>query len=586
MERSQVHITDSRRSNLGARLIVDAFDAYRSRFRIVTGRAGLRFAQRDWPAAQADVIERLDLYRRIVDQLLPDIRSMLGDRVTDPMLWAGMKAVYSGLIAGRDDWELAETFFNSVTRRIFDTVGVDEHIEFVDTDFDTPPTRASEPVYRTYQRAEATAELLEAILGDADLDAAWRDRQSDIAAAAARIERRLSELGALRAVERAEIVRSVFYRGQSAFLIGRLLSGAHRLPLVLAMGHSDDGVFIDAVLLDENELSILFSFTRSYFHVDVHRPYDLVRFLKSLMPRKRLAEIYIAVGENKHGKTELYRDLIRHVSSSTEQFELARGTAGLVMIVFTIPGYDDVFKIIRDRFPPPKRTTRRAIMDKYRMVFKHDRAGRLVDAQDFQHLEFDVTQFRPELLQELLAEAADTVRLDGDRVVIAHVYVERRVIPLNLYVKEAAPAAARAAVVDFGKAIKDMASANVFPGDLLLKNFGVTRHGRVVFYDYDELTPLTDVVFREFPQPRDDLDELSAEPWFAVGDRDVFPEEHRKFLGLSPDLRQTFEEHHSDLFEVEPWRRLQARLRAGELIEVFAYAAEARLPERAASTGW
>ncbi len=563
MDRPSSQITDSRRSNVGAHLIVDAFDAYRSRYRIITRRSQLRFEQRDWAASAADAIERLALYRGTVDELESAIRGMLGDRIADPFLWAGMKAVYSGLIADRDDWELAETFFNSMTRRIFDTVGVDEHIEFVDTDFDTPPTRASEPVYRTYDRSEAMTDLLVSILDDVPFESGWANQIRDLDHVAERISNRLAELGALQVVERAEIVESVFYRGQSAFVIGRLYSGSHRLPLVLALSHGTDGIFVDAVLLTSNEVSILFSFTRSYFHVDAHRPYDLVRFLKSLMPRKRLAEIYIAVGENKHGKTELYRDLIRHVSASPERFEHARGTPGMVMVVFTLPGYDDVFKIIRDRFPPPKRTTRRTIMDKYRLVFQHDRAGRLIDAQDFQHLQFDRRQFTDELLEELLTEAGDTVRIEGDDVVISHVYVERRVIPLNIFVKEAAPLAAQGAVIDFGQAIKDMASTNIFPGDLLLKNFGVTRHGRVVFYDYDELSSITEMVFRAIPEARNDMDEMSSTPWYSVGDRDVFPEEHRRFLGLSPELREVFEQNHADLFEVEPWKAIQEAHRVG-----------------------
>jgi isocitrate dehydrogenase kinase/phosphatase len=256
------------------------------------------------------------------------------------------------------------------------------------------------------------------------------------------------------------------------------------------------------------------------------------------------------------------------------------------MIVFGMPGYDDVFKVIRDTFPPPKHTTRRAVMDKYRMVFQHDRAGRLMDVQDFQHLEFLRSRFSKEVLDELLAEAAATVRLEGESVVISHVYVERRVVPLDLYVRETGPSAAGAAVIDFGQAIKDLASTNIFPGDLLPKNFGVTRHGRVVFYDYDELSALTDISFREIPPPRDEDEQMLADPWFTVGDHDVFPEEHERFLGLSPELRETFLRHHGDLFQVEPWKAIQARIRAGELIETFPYGQEARLPGAARSRGW
>jgi isocitrate dehydrogenase kinase/phosphatase len=304
------------------------------------------------------------------------------------------------------------------------------------------------------------------------------------------------------------------------------------------------------------------------------------------MPRKRVAEIYIAIGQNKHGKTELYRDLLRHLRSTEEQFEMAPGTRGMVMIVFTMPGYDDVFKVIRDTFLPPKRATRRSVMGKYRLVFQHDRAGRLMDVQDFQHLAFQRSKFSDAVLDELLSEAAGTVRLEEDSVIISHVYVERRVVPLDIYVREAAGPAAADAVVDFGQAIKDLASTNIFPGDLLPKNFGVTRHGRVVFYDYDELSPLTEISFRELPTPRDETEALASDPWFPVGDRDVFPEEHQSFLGLAPALREVFFAHHADLFAVEAWQAMQERIRSGELIEVYPYRQDARLPGTGPSRGW
>jgi isocitrate dehydrogenase kinase/phosphatase len=403
---------------------------------------------------------------------------------------------------------------------------------------------------------------------------------------AERIEARLSGHGGLPIVGRAEIVRSVFYRGQSAYVVGLLYAGSVRLPMVLSLRHEKGGVVVDAVLLTEDEVSILFSFTRSHFHVAVPRPYDLVRFLGRLMPRKRIAELYIAIGQNKHGKTELYRDLLRHVNATDERFDHVPGTKGLVMIVFGMPGYDDVFKVIRDRFPPPKRTTRKSIMEKYRLVSSHDRAGRLIDAQNFQHLEFERSRFGPDLLDELVSEAGRTVQIEDDTVVISHLYVERRVIPLDLFAREAVAPAAEAAVLDYGQAIKDLACTNIFPGDLLTKNFGVTRHGRVVFYDYDELSNLTDVVFREIPEPRDDIEALAEDPWFPVGDRDVFPEEHERFLGLSPRLRQALQERHGDLFEVEAWRAIQHRIDSGELIEIFPYGDEARLAATEDLRGW
>ncbi len=579
-------MTDSRRSNLGAKRILDGFDEYSTRFKAINRRARRRFEERDWRGMQTDAVERLRLYTVVVDRAVRSIGQLLGPRTGDPLAWVAIKAVYSGLISDRQDWELAETFYNSVTRKVFGTVGVAEHIEFVDSDFDAPPIPSRESVYLTLDRRASTFDLVREILLTFAHSVPHARLDEDARSVADRIDLRLSAPGALSVVGKAELVRSVFYRGQSAYIVGLLYAGSHRIPLIIALSNGDEGVFVDAVLLTENEASIVFSFTRSYFHVDVTRPYDLVRFLRRLMPRKRVAEIYIAVGHNKHGKTELYRDLLRHLRSTDERFEPAPGTRGLVMVVFTMPGYDDVFKVIRDGFPPPKRTTRRAVMDKYHLVFQHDRAGRLMDVQDFQHLEFHRSRFTDEVLDELLSEAAGTVRLEGDSVIISHVYVERRVVPLDLYVREAARPAAEEAVLDFGQSIKDLASTNIFPGDLLPKNFGVTRHGRVVFYDYDELSALTDIVFRELPSARDESDEILSDPWFPVGDRDVFPEEHRRFLGLTPDLSQVFLSRHDDLFRVEPWQAIQDRILSGELIEVFPYGPDARLPGTGASRGW
>jgi len=359
--------------------------------------------------------------------------------------------------------------------------------------------------------------------------------------------------------------------------VGRFFCGSDQFPLVLALLNTPRGIVVDAVLLNEDEVSILFSFTRSYFHVDVQGPSGLVSFLKSIMPRKRVAELYISIGFNKHGKSELYCDLLQHLTHSSEKFEIAEGERGMVMEVFTMPGYDVVFKVIKDHFSSAKKTTRGTVMDKYYLVFKHDRAGRLVDAQEFEHLQFSRERFSDELLDQLKQVAAKSVAVDGDHVVVKHAYVERRVTPLNVYLRDADEISARRAIVDYGNAIKDLAATNIFPGDMLLKNFGVTRHGRVVFYDYDELCLLTSCNFRPLPRARRYEEELADEPWFNVEEDDIFPEEFIYFLGLKGDLRDLFVDHHHDLFEVDFWHGIQNRINAGRIIDIFPYEQSNRL---------
>lgn len=570
-------LTDSRLANLGAQAILKAFKSYQTEYQTITRRAKIRFENCDWHGGQKDAAERLDLYKNIVDQIVSDICDLLDQRLQEKMVWVSLKAVYSGLIMPRDDWELAETFFNSVTRRIFTTVGVNAQIEFVDTDFEVPPTSASQPVYRTYGRFPHTYNLIQQIMQDYPFDAPFQDQKRDAELVASRIEQQLRHIGALRVVDRVEMVNSVFYRGKGAYLIGRFFSGAHVVPLVLALLHKSEGIVVDAVLLDEDDVSILFSFAWSYFHVSVERPYDLAHFIKSIIPRKRLAEIYISLGYNKHGKTELYRDLLHHLAATNEKFEIARGARGMVMTVFTMPAYDVVFKLIKDRFAYPKTSTRRDVLNKYKLVFRHDRAGRLVDAQEFEHLQFDRARFSDELLAELLRVAAQSVTVNNDQVIIKHTYVEREMTPLDIFLREANPEAAGAAVIDYGNTIKDLAYSNIFPGDMLLKNFGVTRHGRVIFYDYDELTLLEACHFRAIPQANHYEDELADTPWFNVGDDDYFPEEFPRFLGLTGNLQTTFMNHHDDLFDVSFWQETQARLSNGEVIDIFPYDQKRRL---------
>src|SRR5947207_11284280 len=247
------------------------------------------------------------------------------------------------------------------------------------------------------------------------------------------------------------------------------------------------------------------------------------------------------------------------------------------MVCFTLPSFGVVFKVIRDRFPHPKTVLREEVLAKYQLVFIHDRAGRLVDAQEFRRLRFPRERFAPELLVELEREAANAVQEEGTDLVFDHMYIERRLTPLNLFLRSASAEAAERAVLDYGQCIRDLAYTNIFPGDLLLKNFGVTRHGRVIFYDYDELCLLTDCNFRLLPHPTTLEEEMAGETWFSVGERDVFPEEFRPVMSLPGPLGKAFLDRHEDLLGLEFWCDMQERQRAGDIVDVLPYREDRRL---------
>ena len=554
-----------------ARAIFDAFGDYNAEFRAVTRRARLRFETRDWVGGRNDARERIDLYDRYVADTTAMLRTRLDERATDRDLWVLIKQCFEDEIEEFIDLEFEKTFFSSITRRLFATVGVDSEVEFVALDLD-PLSKVRPPQQLNSYDFEGRPELMiEEILEDHTFESPWIDFKGSVDFVATELARAWEPLGGLERLQRVEFMRPIFYQNTRAYIVGRALGSAQPQPLVIALKNTPEGVTVDALLTSVRDTSILFGFTRSYFHADLETVHDAVVFLRTILPRKPLAELFTVLGRARQGKTETYRTLFRHLQNSRDQFVEAPGDRGMVMAVFTLPSYDVVFKIIRDRFAYPKTVVRRDVLDKYYLVFRHDRAGRLVDAQEFKKLRFPRTRFDPTLLEHLLESCSQTVSVEGEDVVVAHCYVERRLRPLNLYLAEASPLAARHAVLDYGQAIRDLAATNIFPGDLLLKNFGVTRNGRVIFYDYDELCLVTECNFRKLPRARSLEEEMQSEAWFFVDEDDVFPEQFINFLGLEPEQLEVFLEHHGDLLTPEFWRDLKRRHEAGEVLEILPY---------------
>jgi len=550
---------------------VRAFEEYNREFRAITQRAPGRFDRRDWKGSQRDAVERIELYDRCVDRAVKYIRGVLGEDVHERAIWSSIKRRFSDLIEDLPDSEFNKTFFNSITRRTFGTVGVDPAVEFVALDLDPMASVRTQIDTREYVNRGSLELLFEEVLGDFRFRTPYHDFDRSVAIVADEVKAYCESISERREVERLELIRPVFFQISRAYVVGRLTGRNWQLPFVIAFKNTEGGVIVDAVMMNESAVSILFSFTRSYFHVDLDHVGEAVVFLKTILPRKPVSELYTVLGRAKQGKTERYRELFRHLQQSTDQFVHAPGERGLVMACFTLPSFDVVFKIIRDRFPYPKNTLREEVLEKYDLVFKHDRAGRLVDAQEFKHLKFPKARFAPELLDELLTETANSVHLEGDHLVIDHLYIERRMTPLNLYIRSSTREEAEKAVLDYGQAIRDLACTNIFAGDLLLKNFGVTRHGRVIFYDYDELCLVTDCRFREVPEPQHEEDEMRAEAWYYVAENDVFPETFIQFLGFDEHLKQVFLTAHRELLTADWWRSIQQRLTEGDVLEVLPY---------------
>jgi len=562
-----------------ARTILLGFEDYHEHFARITRRAKQRFEQRDWAGLRSDLGERIDSYDECIATTRERLVAELGERAKDRALWQGIRAAFAVQVANLLDQELYKTYYNTLTRRFFRTRGVDPAIEFVALDLQ-PTDRIVHPVARhNYAIHGNLADVFARVLAGYAFDVPYAHPHLCAERMARAVEQRFGHWdGGAHPFVAIELLETVFYREQRAYLVGRAFGEFRHTPLVIALANGPDGLYVDALITDRDHLAQLFGFTRSYFFADLPTVGSAVVFLRSLLPKKPVDELYTVLGRAKQGKTERYRAFFRHLElNPDEQFVRAEGERGMVMMVFTLPSYPLVFKLIRDRFAYPKEMAREEVMEKYRIVSRHDRAGRLVDAQSFRHLRFPRRQFESSLLDELLEGCRETVTEDGDDLVFSLCYVERRLRPLNLYLKEVPEADALRAVIDYGQAIKDLARSGIFPGDLLLKNFGVTRNRRAIFYDYDELCLVTDCRFRRLPEARDNDEEMHHGAWFHVDTNDVFPEQFPRFLGLSKTQLDALLAAHGEIFDVGWWLELKRAIARDGVADVPPYSEAARL---------
>jgi isocitrate dehydrogenase kinase/phosphatase len=565
-----------------ARAILNGFDGMFADWQNMTLGAQARFERAEWHAIHQAMRDRLTVYRGKVLGTAGILTTIAGKRLHDRSLWREAKHEYALIVTTHSNAEIAQTFFNSCYCYVFGHQKVSGLNAFA-LDQQTPTQASETSVVNHYRYNGSLPELMRAILTDYSLNLPYEDLERDIAFIVEAAQQQLSTDFALIANEtRVEVLDAIFYRNKAGYIVGKIISAGKVRPIVLPLLNNErGGIYIDTALFDADDLSILFSFTRSYFMVDIPVPSQYVHFLHSLIPHKETSELYTALGFVKHGKSEFYRSAVAHTHASNDQYVIAPGIKGMVMLVFTLPSFDYVYKVIKDRFTPPKDMTRDQVKAKYLFVKTSERAGRMADTQEFTNLAFDRERFSDELMAELYKECPSQIEVRGRALIFKHVYVERRMTPLNLYLQDAKDEQLYNVMDEYGNAIKQLAAANIFPGDMLLKNFGVTRHGRVVFYDYDELCPLTDCNFRTIPAPRNEEEEMASHPWYDVAPNDVFPDEFRFFFSGNQRAKQVFDQLHGEIYDSKFWRDLQDQLRAGVVHDVYPYRRKQRFPRAA-----
>jgi isocitrate dehydrogenase kinase/phosphatase len=589
-------LTDSRAFDI-AHAMLDGFNKHYRLFREASRTAKQRFEQADWHGQQRAQRERIEFYDRRVEENAERLQNEFMASGLSMDVWQQVKLHYIGLLINHHQPECAETFFNSVTTKILHRSYFHNDFIFVrpavSTEYIENDEPAATPTYRAYYPTrENLRDAVLRMITNFQLACEFEDLGRDVDQVLAAVFKALGDFRP-RANFQIQVLSSLFYRNKGAYAVGKIVNGFSELPFALPILHTERGqLIIDTALFGEDDLLLLFSFARAYFLVDMEVPSAYVQFLRSLMPRKPRAELYNAIGLQKHGKNLFYRDFLNHLRHSSDKLRIAPGIKGMVMLVFDLPSFPFVFKVIKDYYPPQKDTTREQIMRKYLLVKQHDRVGRMADTLEFSNVAFPRSRFEDELIDELqkfcpsLLEISDR---DGDgqtEVILQHVYIERRMIPLNIFLQDATPQQTEHAVIEYGNAIKDLVAANIFPGDMLWKNFGVTRHGKVVFYDYDEIEYITDCNFRRVPQARNEEEEMSGEVWYSVGKHDVFPETFGPFLLGNQAVREVFMKHHADLLDAGFWQAHKERIAAGHVHDVFPYDPERRFSaQRRGSSG-
>ena len=568
-----------------AKTIINGFDHHIDLFMKITQSAQQRFQQSLWSEVHVAAKARTTFYDLRVKETLDSIKQDFFIEGLNRNLWLQVKCAYLELLKLHKQPELAETFYNSVFCHLFERKYYHNDYIFVKSTAHRLDEMTSPIICTTYKPVEmGLKQTIRDIMNNHKTDVPFEDLDRDVDTLIRTFHRDADKTRYKIEDLQFDILNFTFYRNKGAYLIGRVLSPAGETPFIIAVLNNEikgeqGALYLDALLTTSESMAVVFGFARAYFFVNCPHPYALVKFLQGLMPHKTKADLYSAIGFHKQGKTEFYRNFLAHLDSSNDKLELAAGIKGMVMSVFTLPSYPYVFKIIKDKFSASKNITKVEVKGKYRLVKLHDRVGRMADTMEYSEVAFPKTRFSEELLVELKKVAKSIIRYEGEGenelIIFEHLYIERRMIPLNVYLAQALKDKKQdeinEALFGYGEAIKQLISADIFPGDMLLKNFGVTRHKRVIFYDYDEITYMDKVNFRIKPVAVTEEQIYAAEPWYSVTPGDMFPEELATFALANPNYLKAFTLHHQDLLTANYWQKCQQDVANGIYKDVFPY---------------
>jgi len=568
---------------LAARYVFDEFIAYYLESRQIPSRAKEAFERRDPGQSLLLSRRRLSIYSESIRHVAAELKAAFPQAIEDEETWRRIETAYLPLIHGRYEEDLGIAYIHSVHRILYQ-----DEWKPVDYSFGEAAAATEGPakVYRDFPGgARILPETVVDILKIPDFMVPFQDLEGDAALVAGRANRNLgfdgSDPEAIRAIE---MIDAGFYRNRGAYLVGRIVHKDWMVtPFVLSLDNHTRGIFVDAVLTSEADTHNIFSSTLANFHVTDRHYHELAVFLHSIMPRRPLGLHYSTIGFNHVGKVAVMDELRDELSSHDEALDLAPGFPGTVAIGFTAPSSRYVLKVIRNAPTAQYKWGAfqgiESVLQKYRRVHEINRTGSMLDNIIYYNVKLDRDWFAAELLEELLDYADDTVSAQEDYLILRHLIVQPKMIPLPIFLDSAPRGDAETAVVNLGHCIRNNAAANIFNKDLDGRNYGVSRFLKVYLFDYDALEPFTDVKIRTNTDRVDGEEEIPE--WFFEDGVVFLPEEIESGLRIDDrGLRRAFREAHGDLLTTEYWDGVQRALLQGRVPRLRVYPEETRLRPR------
>ena len=555
--------------------------AFQHRARAIPQAAKRAFELRDWQESLRLSRERIVIFRWLQDRALAWLSDFTQDEPDQEAFWDLVVEHHKARIADTYQGDVAYAFLASIRRH-----AMQDRWRFIDYSYRRAtgakrPALADRAIIHKELRFTgpvhaATINRVMTVLG---LNGTFVDLPRDCAAIAQRINEQFG-IQSTAAQGRILVIDGGFYRNRGAYLVGRIDVFAEQHPFALALLNGDQGIYVDAVILDSDPLRYIFSSSLANFHVTNPNFHELIDFLYTLMPKRPRGLHYSTIGYNHVGKTAVMLEIERHMARGEDHLDYAPGPRGSVAIGFTARELRYVLKIIRDKptdqykwghFPGIE-----AVLAKYRQVHELNRAGSMLDNVMYRNAALPETFFDAELLAELLDAASENVALQHGMVVFRHLIVQMKMSPLPEFLKTASAEDARQAISSLGRCIKNNAAANVFNKDLDGRNYGVGQTRKVYLFDYDAVEPLTSVKVRSNTDRFDGEEDVPD--WFFEDGVVFLPEEIELHLRINDrDLRRWFRQEHGDLLTTGFWLARQAELNSGQIPVVMTYPNSCRL---------